>query len=75
VELRRLNMPATHPPTTKHNYEVKREKLIQEGEIKPGEVKVLHVYHDEWCDFHSGGFCNCDPDLVVERLESIVSPN
>jgi hypothetical protein len=29
-------------------------------------VYILHIYHDEWCNFFKGGVCNCNPEFVQE---------
>ena len=36
------------------------------GNIRPGEAYITNVRHDDWCDFWSGGVCNCNPD--IERV-------
>ena len=41
-------------------------KLLEETKdiCMPGQVTVVNVAHDDWCDFlKDGGKCNCDPDL------------
>jgi hypothetical protein len=49
-----------------HNHRLKQDRLVAEGKIplKPG---LLHigVAHDDWCAIFKGGFCNCDPDILV----------
>ena len=34
--------------------------------IKPGEVSIVTVGHDDWCPKLTGGPCRCDADVVVE---------
>lgn len=56
-----------HPPTTAHNY----LKKVLEMNIGSGPDQVTHVkvFHDDWCNIRLGGFCNCDPDIQVDRPE------
>lgn len=36
--------------------------------LEPGRVYLSDVYHDDWCPFLSGGFCECEPEIVMRRL-------
>lgn len=50
----------------RHNYAKKLKKLIETGSIPPFVgLKHLMIYHDDWCEIHRGGFCNCDPDFEL----------
>ena len=35
----------------------------------PGTLWDITCYHDDWCGIYNGRRCNCDPDLVVVRLD------
>ncbi len=52
--------------TTSHNYMRKLVKLFEAGKIKDFDIANVNVSHDEWCDVDSGGFCNCNPDIVIK---------
>jgi len=60
-----MNEPRTH------NYEKKLQKLFAAGKIKSPSLLLVDIYHDHWCAFNRGGYCNCDPDITpllpVER--------
>ncbi len=50
----------------KHNYFKKLLKLFDQDKLPSGGCLLgLDVYHDDWCRIHHGGYCNCDPDIVV----------
>lgn len=49
-----------------HNYMKKLKRLEAEGKITAG-VHQFSVLHDDWCNIHRGGYCNCDPDIVIKR--------
>lgn len=45
-----------------------------EGQLKPGTIHLIDVYHDEWCDLLKGmGPCNCTPE--VGPMERVPSPD
>jgi hypothetical protein len=52
-----------HPETAEHNYKAELEKLLV-GDQEPGLVHAL-IFHDDWCDVYSGGFCNCKSEIVL----------
>lgn len=52
---------------TRHNY---AEVIARLQGLHPGVVYQAHVYHDEWCAVFSGGYCNCEPEVTVERAEA-----
>lgn len=33
----------------------------------------LLVHHDEDCGIFAAGFCNCDPDVVVDQVDTAAS--
>lgn len=53
----------------RHNYIKKLLALASEGklDLAPGTLSHLHVLHDDDCAVWSGGFCDCDPVLVLEK--------
>ena len=49
------------------------EKGLADGTLKPGQVYVIPVRHDGWCDLLKGiGPCNCVPE--VRPPERVPSP-
>ncbi|MBC8450134.1 MAG: hypothetical protein H8D78_20575 [Chloroflexi bacterium] len=58
-----------HPEPHRHNYFPELQALIAEqGELDEVGVSRVHIYHDDWCDIFIGGYCNCAPDIQVEKL-------
>jgi hypothetical protein len=51
-----------HDPR-KHNYYEKLMKLVAQGEVPPGRVSEVDIYHDDWWLIYRGGYCNCDPEV------------
>jgi len=45
------------------------------GQLLPGSVYQLHVYHDPWCALLvAGGPCDCEPEVgLPERVEECES--
>jgi hypothetical protein len=44
--------------------------LILAARLRCGELGVLHVSHDDWCQLLSGtGACNCSPDVRLEQRD------
>ncbi|PYO98042.1 MAG: hypothetical protein DMD60_05100, partial [Gemmatimonadetes bacterium] len=35
------------------------------GIMRPGSVRVAHIYHDDWCLHWISGGCDCHPDITV----------
>jgi hypothetical protein len=50
---------------TKHNYYKKLMKLYTQGEISIALLTDVDICHDDWCEIHKGGYCNCDPDIIL----------
>ena len=63
-------MDCEEPVTRKHNYKKKIEELVDKNQLPstPG-LYILHVYHDDWCNYLKGGECNCNPNLVVKPID------
>lgn len=42
-----------------------RDKTLRPGD---GEVYLVHVRHDDWCQLYryGNGRCNCDPEVEVQ---------
>ncbi len=55
------------PHPRKHNYQKKLEKMIRRGKIAPAQAREIFVAHDVWCRINSGGYCNCDPAISVQK--------
>ena len=49
----------------KHNYYKKLIGLNEEGKMPRGCLYGVDVYHDDWCRIYRGGYCNCDPDIII----------
>ena len=47
------------------NYLTQVLAILQNREIGGG-VRMVHVYHDDWCRHNSGGACNCKPVIKFE---------
>ena len=51
------------------DYQDKAAKLIlaaiERGEIAPGSVVDVDVFHDDWCPFNDAGECKCDPTITI----------
>ena len=58
----------SHPEA---NYHDKVMKLAQNnsGLFQPGKMTQVIVAHDDWCDMHHGGACNCDPEVKLAADE------
>jgi len=52
----------------KHNYMKRIATLQRAGKIPsaPG-VYQIDVRHDDWCNIYRGGYCNCDPEIVLRK--------
>ena len=52
----------------RHNYVKKIMELFEDGklDLDPGTLSHLHVFHDDDCAVWDGGFCDCEPELVLE---------
>ncbi|MFA5166575.1 MAG: hypothetical protein WC449_04780 [Candidatus Paceibacterota bacterium] len=59
-----------NPSTTEHNYKNKMLNMIKTGKIKCDVgLSMYDIFHDDWCDVYTGGFCNCNPDIVISRYK------
>ena len=52
----------------RHNYYAPMMAMAQRG--APGEVRHVHVFHDEHCAIYSGGYCDCDPVVSEPTTET-----
>jgi hypothetical protein len=44
------------------------KKGLADGTIRPGNLYVIDVHHDDWCDLLAGrGPCNCEPEVDVPQ--------
>jgi len=53
----------TYDPRRHHYF----EKLLA-LDLRPGFGNVVTIHHDPWCGIYQGGYCNCDPELVVTQV-------
>jgi len=42
-------------------------RLVDEGALRPGVVTLADVFHDGWCAFWQGGYCDCEPDIRLRE--------
>jgi hypothetical protein len=59
---------------TKHNYFRKQMELLAAGVIRPGQVALVDIYHDDWCQIFTGGYCNCDPEIQLPIRPLMLTP-
>jgi hypothetical protein len=50
---------------TRHNYFRKVVELYIRGKLPTRSLAELDVHHDEWCEIHAGGYCNCNPEITL----------
>lgn len=44
--------------------------MIDAGEFdQPGRVLNVNVVHAEWCGFHRGDLCDCEPEISKQVIE------
>jgi len=66
--LKRIDAMSTNtirPDDPRHNFLPKIKALRKAGEIPQECLSLVDICHDDWCGFHRGGVCNCDPDVRV----------
>lgn len=51
---------------SQHNYMKKLMELKARGELPASGVSDVQVAHDDWCKVHTGGYCNCDPEITIQ---------
>lgn len=51
-----------------HNYYRKLMDLVEQGQVPPGRISDVDVYHDAWCRIYQGGYCNCEPEIKLPPL-------
>lgn len=54
-------MRQKHRPTSSHNYVPLLTDFLLKGKIEAADIKFITVTHDDWCDIHTNGYCNCEP--------------
>ena len=59
-----------HPATMVHNYLPKLAVLYEQGKIPAERWKDIDIAHDRWCDYKTGGWCNCDPEISLASSRS-----
>ena len=55
----------TQTESTSHNYQAKLQSLIDQGKIPSKGLFKADIYHNYDCTIFEGGYCNCDPDIVI----------
>ena len=55
----------SHPKTSSHNYTHILEAFLAKYHLGRGDTPHVAIYHDEWCDIHKEGWCNCDPEITL----------
>ena len=44
-------------------------RAIRERQPIPGEIQVVRILHDDWCDLLANrGPCNCDPEIRMPEM-------
>jgi hypothetical protein len=61
-----------HRKMAANNYIEKLRRLTESLRLPPGSLTHVFVLHDDWCQFLTGGSCDCDPILKVYRYEPSV---
>jgi hypothetical protein len=51
------------------NYITKLRKLLADPVLPKDGLFLTDIFHDDWCEIHSGGTCNCDPEIVIHRID------
>ena len=52
-----------------HNFERKWRAVLRWLGISSASTYSLHCFHDQECEFFTGGYCNCDPDMRMLRSD------
>ena len=52
----------------KHNYFKEIQRLAKQ--FKPREIAHVDIFHDDWCNIYSGGYCNCNPHVKKRQDQS-----
>jgi hypothetical protein len=53
------------------NYVTKLMTMLRKGEITMEGTQHARVVHDSWCLVFAGGECDCDPEITVEKVQSV----
>lgn len=64
-----LSDDPTRPDPRPHNYWSMLQALAAQGKAPLGELTRASIYHDDDCAVFEGGYCNCDPDIVLRKIE------
>ena len=52
------------------NYAKKLARAAELGLLKPGEVGLTNVAHDDDCAHWNGGICDCDPEITITVMDT-----
>jgi hypothetical protein len=58
-----------------HNWQRELKKLGLAGILKRGEVSMLNIAHDDWCDSYHAMRCNCRPQILDIATKAILNTN
>ncbi|HTP01515.1 MAG TPA: hypothetical protein VMJ64_09085 [Anaerolineales bacterium] len=47
-----------------HNF-MKLMSLVPDSLSAPGTVTVMNIAHDDYCNIHKHGLCNCRPNITI----------
>ena len=53
-----------------HNFERKWQAALRWLGVKVEPKYSVHVLHDDGCAFLKGGYCDCNPDIRVQRSDT-----
>ncbi|MFA4973530.1 MAG: hypothetical protein WC683_13030 [bacterium] len=62
-------MDEEHDPR-RHNYCALVEAKAAASPVGVGEVRHIHVFHDDTCSIYKGGYCDCDPVISEPTTET-----
>ena len=55
------------PDPAQHNYIKKLLAMQDRGEIPDAGLACVDIEHDGWCAIFAGGYCNCDPAVILRQ--------
>ena len=51
-----------------HNYEKVIKQMFESGKFSAGQLTSVDCLHDDWCQIHKGGECNCNVEVIVKPI-------
>ena len=55
------------PKKQKHNHTLLIKSMFKAGKISLQDIRLnrIHITHENNCNFNKGGFCNCNPSIII----------